>query len=69
LRVFDIRDPLHPKEMAYFNQPPTRGSASLFDGAWAMSSPSFVPERGEVWYTDGNSGFYVVHLTNWPFGP
>jgi hypothetical protein len=34
-----------------------------------MSSPSFVPERGEIWYSDGNSGFYAVHLTNgvWPF--
>ena len=29
-----------------------------------MSSPSFVPERGEIWYSDGLSGFYVVRLTN-----
>jgi hypothetical protein len=35
-----------------------------------MSSPSFVPERGEIWYSDGLSGFYAVRLTNgvWPFG-
>jgi hypothetical protein len=34
-----------------------------------MSSPSFVPERGEIWYTDGLSGFYAVRVTNgrWPF--
>jgi hypothetical protein len=31
-----------------------------------MSSPSFAPERNEVWYTDGNSGFYNVRLNNWP---
>ena len=33
-----------------------------------MSSPSFVPERKEIWYTDGYSGFYVVRVTNdaWP---
>ena len=31
---------------------------------WAMSSPSFVPERGEIWYSDGLSGFYAVRLTN-----
>jgi hypothetical protein len=36
-----------------------------------MSSPSFVPERGEIWYSDGLSGFYAVRLTNKvaPFGP
>jgi hypothetical protein len=35
-----------------------------------MSSPSFVPERNEIWYSDGLSGFYNVRLTNgaWPGG-
>jgi hypothetical protein len=28
-----------------------------------MSAPAFVPSRNEIWYTDGNSGFYVVRLT------
>ena len=34
-----------------------------------MSSPSFVPERGEIWYSDGFQGFYAVRVTNdlWPF--
>jgi hypothetical protein len=32
-----------------------------------MSSPAFVPERSEVWYSDGNSGFYDVKLAGWPF--
>ena len=31
---------------------------------WAMSSPSFVPERKEIWYTDGFSGFYAIRVTN-----
>ena len=26
-----------------------------------------MPERSEVWYTDGNSGFYNVKLAGWPF--
>jgi hypothetical protein len=34
-----------------------------------MSSPSFVPERGEIWYSDGNSGFYDVRLTNGVWAP
>ena len=63
LRVFDIRDPAAPKEIAYFTTP---GEASNY----AMSGPAFVPDRGEIWYSDGNSGFYAVRVTNgvWPVG-
>lgn len=62
LRIFDIRDPYNPKEIAYFNAP------RIPKDNWAMSSPAFVPERKEIWYTDGNSGFYVIRVTNnaWP---
>jgi hypothetical protein len=69
LRVFDIRDPFHPREIAYFNAPVNPRLAPVPAGNYAMSSPSFVPERGEIWYSDGNSGFYVVRVTNgvWPF--
>ena len=67
LRVFDIRDVRHPKEVAYFNRPlqlggrPTNPEAM---GAFAMSQPAWDPARRSVWYTDGNTGFYVVKLTN-----
>jgi|GEM_PF-235407 len=71
LRVFDIRDPRAPKEIAYFNAPANPSSLILnFDGApFAMSAPAFVPERGEIWYSDTASGFWAVRLTNdvWPF--
>ncbi len=70
LRIFDIRDPHHPEEIAYFNAPildrqlpePTN---------YAMSAPAFAPERGEIWYSDGYSGFSAVRVTNgvWPFAP
>ncbi|MCW2998990.1 MAG: hypothetical protein JWN65_2539 [Solirubrobacterales bacterium] len=72
LRVFDIRDPLAPKEIAYFVAPlgnlggsPVPAEVSNF----AMSRPSFVPARGEIWYSDGNSGFYAVRVAKdvWPF--
>jgi hypothetical protein len=69
LRVFDIRDPRHPKELAYFVAPPrpSPGLAELSN--YAMSGPDFAPERGEIWYSDGNSGFYALRIAKgvWPF--
>jgi hypothetical protein len=62
MRVFDIRDPLHPREVAYANHPSTSA------GGRAMSAPAFVPARREIWYADGNTGFWVERLTRaaWP---
>ena len=74
LRVFDIRDPEQPREIAYFVAPPdtisTTGGPVIDERAnWAMSQPDFVPERGEIWYSDGTSGFYVLKVSPdvWPF--
>ncbi|MGZ6826956.1 MAG: LVIVD repeat-containing protein, partial [Mycobacteriales bacterium] len=49
LRVFDISDPLHPKEAAYFNKP-APNLLPLTSGAYAMSAPSFDIKRQSVWY-------------------
>jgi hypothetical protein len=73
LRVFDIRNPYKPREVAYYNAPvdprivPPAGIVPA-PSNWAMSSPSFVPERSEIWYSDGLSGFYAVRTTNGVFG-
>src|SRR5436309_1143695 len=69
LRMFDIRDPYHPREIAYANFPTNPTKAGELASSFAMSAPAFAPERGEVWYADGNSGFYNLHITNgvWPF--
>jgi hypothetical protein len=72
LRVFDIRDPAKPKEIAYFVAPPANmggSQAPLEKSDYAMSKASFVPERGEIWYSDGNSGFYALRVAKgvWPF--
>ncbi|RNM14212.1 LVIVD repeat-containing protein [Nocardioides pocheonensis] len=66
LRLFDIRDVRHPREVAYFNQPVVRPTKPTFlgSGAYAMSQPAWDPAHDSVWYTDSNSGFYVVRLTN-----
>lgn len=60
LRVFDIRDIAHPREIAYVNKPTTSGR--LNTGAFAMSAPAYDPASHDVWFTDGNQGLYVVHL-------
>jgi hypothetical protein len=69
LRVFDISDLTAPKEIAYFVAPPVKrvengGTNSDF----AMSQPVIVPERREIWYTDGETGFYVLRVDKsvWP---
>ena len=64
LRIFDIRDPESPKEVGYFNKPTPPGRKPAREGAYAMSSPAWDLQRQQVWYTDGNSGFYAVRLTN-----
>lgn len=63
LRLFDVRDPAKPREVAYFNQPNTDNPVPLERGGYAMSAPAFAPERGEVWYSDGNSGFFNVKVS------
>jgi hypothetical protein len=64
LRVFDIRDPAQPREIAYFVAPVEAGGAANA----AFSSAAFAPERNEIWYSDANRGFYALRLTNdaWP---
>lgn len=71
LRIFDISDLAKPREIAYFVAP-TKAVAETFaqESSFAMSQPAFVPERREVWYSDGASGFYAVRVdpSVWP-GP
>ncbi len=69
LRVFDISDITAPKEIAYFVAPTkARAENGLMASSFAMSQPSFAPERREVWYSDGVSGFYVLRVDArvWP---
>jgi hypothetical protein len=73
LRVFDIRNPRQPREIAYFVAPPSNvsetGGPFIDEKAnWAMSQPDFAPERNEIWYSDGTSGFWALKLDPgvWP---
>jgi hypothetical protein len=69
LRLFDISDLLHPREIGYYVAPTqARAENGEQSSDFAMSQPAFVPERHEVWFTDGTSGFYVLKVADgvWP---
>jgi hypothetical protein len=76
LRVFDIRDPYRPREVAYY-KPPARRTAFLPGSSiWAPESPDrtvdFTPSdvrwrnyQGEVhlWFSSADNGFQIVRFT------
>jgi hypothetical protein len=69
LRVFDISDLERPKEIAYFVAPTSaRAENGLNPSSFAMSQPVVVPERKEVWYSDGTAGFFALRIDDavWP---
>jgi hypothetical protein len=68
LRIFDISDRFHPKEVAYFVAPPAPSPVRGERTNYAMSKPAFDVARHIVWYSDGNSGLYGVKLTNGAWG-
>ena len=63
LRVFDISTITKPREVGYFVAP-TQAKFENGESAsdFAMSMPAFVPDRHEIWWTDGTSGFYVLRV-------
>jgi hypothetical protein len=55
IRVFDIRNPWQPKEIAYFNPA---------DGDMAPALSRILPEKRQIWVALMFSGFYVLDFTN-----
>ena len=69
IRVFDIRNVMKPREIAYYN-PPARpgyhpGSNYNMDGVcgtadWANSNSRYVPARNEIWFTTQCNAFQIA---------
>lgn len=74
IRVFDIRDPTAPKEIAYYNPGAITGDlpGSSHSGETAdhcTAQVRLIPERGELWTQCQRNEFLVLKFTNgvWPF--
>ncbi len=74
LRVFDVRDPEHPKEVAYFHSPatpntkfppisPATPDANPGTTDLTTSVVRYRPGTGEIWVVSVNSGFQVLRFT------
>jgi hypothetical protein len=77
VRVFDIRDPYNPREVAYY-KPPAVGAAirpgsahatrepGYRDHDWSASNIRFVKANGEhyLWFTSHDNAFQVVRFSN-----
>ena len=62
LRIFDVRDPVHPNEVAYFNpgqflRPSDNG---MLDKAWGHVR--YDAATGQMWFATQSGGFWVVEL-------
>jgi len=67
LRVYDIRDPHHPKELAYYNP----GTVSATDPTvdMALAPPVIRRDVGQIWYVSRLHGLQVLQFRDgiWPF--
>jgi hypothetical protein len=68
IRVYDIRDPRAPKEMAYFNPGTTDSPAGAVANA-TVARPVIRSDLGQIWFADIAKGFYTVQFREgvWPF--
>jgi hypothetical protein len=81
IRVFDIRDPIRPREIAYYNPPATStvspGSNHILQRAtqqpggpdWCSAQVQMDAETGTLWTTCQDNGFVSLKFTHnaWPF--
>ncbi|MHB8510383.1 MAG: LVIVD repeat-containing protein, partial [Candidatus Dormibacteria bacterium] len=75
IRVFDVRDPANPREIAYFNPGPVVGQplpGASIQGTTAdhcAAQVRFVPETRQLWTTCQDNELLVLRFTNgtWPF--
>ncbi len=61
LRMFDVRNPKQPKEVAYFNPGDVDPTSSVdLDHAWGHTR--YLPDKGQLWFGTADGGFWVVRI-------
>ncbi|HVE68098.1 MAG TPA: hypothetical protein VNB64_05905 [Solirubrobacteraceae bacterium] len=75
LRVFDVRDPANPREIAYYHPPPPQSTVhrptsngragDSHTPGWdsATSDVRYVPNKRQLWFVSIAGGFQVLQLT------
>jgi hypothetical protein len=65
LRIFDIKDPRMPKEVAWFVPPtPTNRYGPLpYDKLVSQTEDVLVDTRGNIFITDKNWGIFILRYT------
>ena len=68
IRVYDIRNPAAPKEMAYYNPGTTDSPAGAVSNA-TVARPVIRSDLGQIWFADIAKGFHTVQFRDgvWPF--
>src|SRR4051812_31770037 len=70
IRVYDIRDPYKPHEIAYYNPGTVKspdGSAGIANAT--VARPVIRSDLAQIWFPDISKGFHVVQFRDgvWPF--
>lgn len=67
LRVFDIRDPTKPNEIAYYNTGTVAPGDPTLD--LAIARPVIRSDLGQIWFVTNSGGFHAVQFREgvWPF--
>jgi hypothetical protein len=70
LRVYDIRDPAKPTEIAYWNAGFVKDPVgSALYGNLAIARPVIRSDLGQIWFPDAFKGFHALQFRDgvWPF--
>jgi len=74
LRVFDIKNPTQPKEIAYYKPPAQRKKLLPGSNLWSATADRMTDgtatqvrvraDRNQIWFVSQDNGFQIVRFTN-----